>query len=280
MIAPDRRALALLCLLAALLLSCAGGVAAAGAPPELTVSIRAGSITVAGAQTSGAVEIATSAARGLKEPSTVLVRLGPGVDAAEFESYLASNETDEPDTISRFGAVVFDAEGRAGATSEAQTVLAPGNYVALNAEGERSSTWSHASFTVTSSTAPALLPAPEAVEKTFDFAFKGPRTLHDGEVVRFENEGFLIHMDEALPVRSSTAAAKLARDLLTGHERAAERLISARPVGFAGPLSSGAFQQQTISAPPGWYVQVCFLATQDGREQTRLGMERVIRIAS
>ncbi len=264
MIAPDRRALALLCLLAALLLSCAGGVAAAGAPPELTVSIRAGSISVAGAQTSGAVEIATSAARGLKEPSTVLVRLGPGVDAAEFESYLASNETDEPDTISRFGAVVFDAEGRAGATSEAQTVLAPGNYVALNAEGERSSTWSHASFTVTSSTAPALLPAPEAVEKTFDFAFKG----------------FLIHMDEALPVRSSTAAAKLARDLLTGHERAAERLISARPVGFAGPLSSGAFQQQTISAPPGWYVQVCFLATQDGREQTRLGMERVIRIAS
>ena len=46
----------------------------------------------------------------------------------------------------------------------------------------------------------------------------------------------------------------------------------------SGPLSTGAFQQETITAKPGWYVQVCFMPTQDGRPHTRLGMERIIKI--
>jgi hypothetical protein len=51
------------------------------------------------------------------------------------------------------------------------------------------------------------------------------------------------------------------------------------PVSFQGPVSHGALQQQTITARPGVYVLVCFMQTQDGRDHTRLGMERVIRIA-
>ena len=50
------------------------------------------------------------------------------------------------------------------------------------------------------------------------------------------------------------------------------------PVSFAGPLSTGAFQQETITAKPGWYVQVCFMETQEGVTHTRLGMERALRI--
>ena len=38
-------------------------------------------------------------------------------------------------------------------------------------------------------------------------------------------------------------------------------------------------QQQVLNAKPGYYVQACFMDTQDGREHTQLGMERVIRIA-
>ncbi len=161
-----------------------------------------------------------------------------------------------------------------------QTVLAPGTYVAVDAEGEKSSKWSRTSFTVTTSAAPAELTAPGAVEKTIDFGFKGPKTLHDGELVRFENEGFLVHMDIAFPVKSRKAAEKLAHDLLIGKGKAAEKLIAGPPAPFAGPLSTGGFQQEGITAAPGWYVQVCFMETQDGRDHTLLGMERVIRISN
>jgi hypothetical protein len=49
-------------------------------------------------------------------------------------------------------------------------------------------------------------------------------------------------------------------------------------VGFAGPLSHEASQQETITAKPGIYVEVCFMDTQDRRQHTRLGMERIIHI--
>jgi hypothetical protein len=68
------------------------------------------------------------------------------------------------------------------------------------------------------------------------------------------------------------------RDLLAGKEKAVGKLIAGPPVTFAGPVSNGAFQQETISAKPGTYVEVCFMATQNGRSHTRLGMERIIHI--
>ena len=37
-------------------------------------------------------------------------------------------------------------------------------------------------------------------------------------------------------------------------------------------------QQETITAKPGAYVQVCFMSTQDGRSHSMLGMERVLKI--
>jgi hypothetical protein len=40
----------------------------------------------------------------------------------------------------------------------------------------------------------------------------------------------------------------------------------------------GAFQQETITAKPGIYVEVCFMDTQDRRQHTQLGMERIIHI--
>jgi hypothetical protein len=57
-----------------------------------------------------------------------------------------------------------------------------------------------------------------------------------------------------------------------------EKLAAGAPFQFAGPLSSAAYQQETITAKPGWYVQACFMEAQDGRDHTRLGMERIIKI--
>ena len=80
-------------------------------------------------------------------------------------------------------------------------------------------------------------------------------------------------------MKSKKAAQKVVKGLLTGHEKGLEKLVAGPPASFAGPLSTGAFQQETITAKPGWYVQVCFMPTQDGRPHTLLGMERIIKIA-
>ena len=108
--------------------------------------------------------------------------------------------------------------------------------------------------------------------------FRGPSTLKDGELVGFENEGFLVHMDIAFPMKSKKAALKGLADFRLGRERALGKLIAGEPFGFFGPLSSGAFQQETIAVKPGWYVMACFMDTQDGRSHTALGMERLLHI--
>jgi hypothetical protein len=252
----------------------------AGTPAKTSIVIERGSLSVSGSAESGATVIRTTAAAGLREPAAVLVLLGPDVRAAELLAFLAADKARDADSIVQFGEIVLDAALKPGSSSEVQSSLAPGTYVALNAEGEHSRGWSHAVFTVSAAPEPATLPAAAALERTIDFAFKGPRTLSDGELVRFENEGFLAHIDEALPTRGRRSAQRLAHDLLIGHEAAAERLVSAAPVILAGPLSAGALQQSRIAAPPGWYVQSCMLEIQDGRSQAQLGMERVIRVLS
>jgi hypothetical protein len=254
------------------------GAAQAATLPTVTATVSSTSISVSGALQSGAVNIASTATGG-KEPSVVLVKLNPGVSAAEVFAFLASNKpSQDPNTISKYGSIVFDAEAGKGKPTEAQTVLVAGQYVALNAEGEKSSKWAHSNFAVADSPAPAALPVAQATEKTMEYAFKGPAVLHVGEVVRFENEGYLVHMDFAFAVKSRKAAQQVVKGLLTGHEKGLEKLVAGPPASFAGPLSSGASQQVTLAAKPGWYVQVCFMPTQDGRPHTRLGMERIIKI--
>jgi hypothetical protein len=259
-----------------LALVAATGSARAAALPNLTLTIGPSSIAVGGATQSGAVNVVTTAT-GVKEANAILFALKPGASATELISYVEKKNND-PNGASRFGSIVFDAESTPGPANEAQTLLAPGQYVAIFIEGE-GKLKAHTAFTVTQAAAPAALPAPEATVRSIDFAFRGPSTLRDGELVRFENEGFLVHMDIAFPVKNKAAAAKLAKGMREGKEHQVFNLISGPPVAFAGPLSSGAFQQETITAKPGWYVQACFMETQDKRDHTLLGMERVIHIA-
>jgi hypothetical protein len=260
--------------------SLAASAQAASTLPTLTVTVSNSSIAVGGALQSGAVNVAMSAAAGSKEPSPTLFLLKPGVTVAEVDAYLKTNAAPkDPNTASKYGSIVFDAEASPGKTAEAQTYLQPGTYVALNGAGENSAKWPTTSFTVTAAASPTSLPAPAATEQSIDFAFRGPNTLHDGQLVRFENAGYVVHMDFAIPVKNETGAKKLVKALKAGSEKGLEKLFAGAPVNFAGPLSTGASQQETISAKPGIYVQVCFMATQDGRAHTLLGMERIIKIA-
>lgn len=253
------------------------GAAQAASLPTVAITLSPTSATAGGALESGAVNVVTTDT-GVKEASVILFLLKPGVTLAEVEAFTANKkEQGDPNNSEKLGSIVFDVEANPGTPGEAQTDLAPGEYVLLVAEGEKPvKVRSH--FTVTTAKSPAALPAAQATERTIDFGFRGPTTLHDGELVAFENEGFLVHMDFAFPVKSMKNAKLAVKDLLAGKEKAVGKLIAGQPVGFAGPLSHEAMQQETITAKPGIYVQVCFMQTQDGRDHTLLGMERIIKI--
>jgi hypothetical protein len=196
--------------------------------------------------------------------------LKPGVTVAEAEAFIKEKKASrDPNNTDKLGSIVFDTEVNPGKGSELQTDLQPGR------EGEAKL---RTAFTVTAAKSPATLPTPQAKIRTIEFGFRGPRTLHDGERVGFENEGFLMHMDIAFPVKNMKVAKRVVKDLLTGKEKGLEKLVAGPPVTFVGPVLHGAYQQQTITAKPCVYVEVSFMDTQDKRSHTLLGMERIIKI--
>jgi hypothetical protein len=273
-LAPARRA-ALVVASATCVLCVLVASAQASTLPTVTISVGASSVTVGGALQSGAVNVVSTSTK--KETEVVLFAVKPGVSVAEVEAFVKSNKQKDPNNADKYGTIAFDVEANPGAMSEAQTTLVPGQYIVLTGEGEKPVSL-RTTFTVAPAASPAAIPTPEATVRSIDFAFRGPTTLRDGELVRFENEGFLVHMDIAFPVKSKAVAEKVVKLLLAGKEKGLEKLVVGPPFSFAGPLSSGAYQQEIIKAKPGWYVQACFMETQDGRVHTRLGMERIFKI--
>jgi hypothetical protein len=130
---------------------------------------------------------------------------------------------------------------------------------------------------VSAAKSPAKLPRPQATIASIKFGFQGPGRLHDGELVRFANRGFLVHMIIAVRARSAAGAHQIARLLRAGKDNQAQRL-GTDFYSFVGVLTHGSYQQEVIHNRPGYWVLACFMDTQDHREHTQLGMERVIRI--
>ncbi|MGH2867729.1 MAG: hypothetical protein ACRDNK_09195 [Solirubrobacteraceae bacterium] len=252
----------------------ASSASATGALPTIALAMDGKSITVTGTPQSGAVTIA-STTTGEPQGQPMLVRLNPGASFGQAFGAVGAHRGD-PNYFDPYGAIVFDTSAPKG-TSSAQTSLQPGSYVALDTVGNNPARWPHASFTVTQAAAPASLPAAQASVKAIEFGFRGPGALHNGQVVRVQNDGFLVHMVDGIGVKNAAAAGKLTALLRAGKDKQAQRLATGF-VSFAGPVSQGAMQQQVLHAKPGMYVLVCFMDTQDGREHTRLGMERTIRI--
>jgi hypothetical protein len=251
------------------------GSARASTLPTLTIGVSSSSVTVGGALQSGAVNVVSTSTT--KETAVILFLVKPGVSVAEVEGFVNSNKQKDPNNADKYGTIAFDVEANPGSTTEAQTNLQPGQYIVLTDEGEKPVVI-RTTFAVATAASPAVLPAPEATVRSIEFAFRGPTMLRHGELVRFENEGFLVHMDIAFPVKSEAVAEHVVKLLLAGREKEIEKLVVGPPVTFAGPLSSGAYQQETVTAKPGWYVQACFMETQDGRDHTLLGMERTFKI--
>ena len=248
------------------------GASAASTLPTLNVAVTGKTgIAVSGSTVSGAVSI-RSTFSGKGQGGYGLVRLDQGVTFAEALGAVQGHHGD-PNALTPFGSLVVSAD----APGTVQADLTPGHYVALNLTGNGPAPHV-AQFTVTPSSSPAALPAAAATETSIEFGFKGPKVLHDGTVVRMVNGGFLVHMDVLIGARNKAGAQKIAALLKAGKDHKAQKLATGG-VDLMDPASPGAMQQEVLNAKPGYYVQACFMDTQDGREHTTLGMERVIRIA-
>jgi hypothetical protein len=259
---------------ASLFVLAGGSASASSSLPTLTVALNGTSVTVGGQEVSGAVNISTTVS-GEAMGTTALVRLDPGVTATQAVVAVRGAQGDL-NALDGLASLVFDQDASRGATTVGQTVLQPGNYVALDASHQKHAP--HATFTVTQSSSPASLPAASATVHTIDFGFKGPSTLHVGQVIRAVNGGYLVHMDDAFGVKSKAVGQKAIALLLAGKDNQAMKLANTNFFSLAEPLSFGSSQQAALETPPGWYVEACFMNTQDGREHTQLGMERLIRV--
>jgi hypothetical protein len=249
------------------------GASAASTLPTLNVAVTGTTgINVSGSEVSGAVNVTSTFSGKGQGGGYGLVRLNQGVSFPEALQAVQSHHGD-PNALTPFGSLLVAAD----APGTVQTVLTPGNYVALNLTGNGPSA-NVAQFTVTQSSSPVALPAAAATETSIEFGFKGPNVLHDGTIVRAENDGYLVHMDSLIGARNKADAEKIIALLKAGQDHKAQKLATGF-VDLMDPASPGAVQQQTLNAKPGYYVQACFMDTQDGREHTQLGMERLVRIA-
>jgi hypothetical protein len=255
----------------------AASAAGASSLPTLSLSLGVRSLSLAGPQQSGAVDVLVRASA-VKQAGAALFRLSPGVSLAEVEALLPGELVGDMSAADRYGSFVLEQEAPTQGSSEVQIELLPGEYLALTLPGEGEAAL-HVSFSVYEALAPTVLPIPEATLRASGTGLHGPSALHDGELVRFEDEGNLVHADFALPVRSVAGARKVLRLLLAGRGKALGGLLAGAPVSFAGPLSPGAYQQETITAPPGVYVEVCSTNAQEPRARARRGMDRIIEIA-
>jgi hypothetical protein len=243
---------------------------AAAALPVITVTMNGKSISVGGSLVSGGVKV-VSKVSGEASGNPTFVRLDPGVTVAQLLKAAAG----DPNNIALIASVVFSPQANRG-TSWTEVSLKPGSYVGVDLNTNPSSP-ALTTFTISPSVSPASLPKPRTTLSAIEFGFRGPATLHDGQLARFGNQGFLVHMMVAARAPSRAKADQMAALLKAGKDDKAQRIADGSYL-FFGLLTHDQSQQQIVSLRPGYWVIACFMDTQDGREHTQLGMERVIHI--
>jgi hypothetical protein len=220
---------------------------------------------------SGAVNVVTTFS-GKGGGDFGIIRLNDGVTLQQAIHAVQSHHGDL-NALTPYGALIVAAP----APGKLQTDLKPSdNYYAINTGGHQPA---FAPFKVNKNPSPAALPKAAASQKAIEFGFHGPSKLQRGTVVRERNKGYLVHMIDLIGARDKQAAKKLAHGLQAGKSRKALRpYLNGQFVDLMDPASPGALQQSKLHAKPGYYVEACFMDTQDGREHTQLGMERIVRV--
>jgi hypothetical protein len=234
-------------------------------------------ISVSGSTVSGAVNIFSSG-----HGSYALVRLNPSLPPAQAiaQGFAAIGAArGNLDALTATGNALLVA-ANSGPTIE--TALTPGTWLALNTSSQ-SGPPAYKQFTVTPSASPAPLPPVVGTVRAIEMAFRGPSVLHDGTFIRVENDGFLVHMNDLIGVKSKAAGQTLMQLLRQGkgpRNKAVRAQLNGRMISLMNPASPGALQQRLVNFRPGWYVEACFMDTQDGRTHAQLGMERLVHVTS
>jgi hypothetical protein len=225
---------------------------------------------------SGAVNIHTTAT-GQNSGSPIFVRLNDGVTADQLIAFLNSKKANDPNNVEPYGSIVLDAQEGPG-MHDLQTILQPGDYVAFDGTRNNPTQWPHTTFKIDENHSPAKLPAAQQWQKSQEFRFVGPGTLHNGEVIRASNAGWLVHMLIGIQAKNKAAGRQMVRLLRAGKDSKVQKLAGPGFFALFNPVSHGAVQQFVFKAKPGWYVEACFMDSQDGREHTQLGMERLVHV--
>ena len=241
--------------------------------PILTLALTKTTVKVGGDEVSGAVTIATTVkGEAMDNPSLILLK--PGVTPTKLGEVVSKlGEESDLDVIDRYATIVFDGQDASkGQTTYTEAVLPAGHYVATN-DGN-----GFTPFTIAAASKPASLSNPKETLSTIEFGFTGNTTLHDGDLVRFKNDGYLIHMVQAAEVKDVADAKKVEADLLADNVNAAKKYAISPLETWSGPLSSGEQQQYTFNASPGIYVVFCSMNTQDRREHFQIGMYKTVTV--
>jgi hypothetical protein len=259
----------------------AGGAGAATPPPNMFITLTGTTgISVSGSTVSGAVNVFSSHT-GPGQGSYALVRLNPNLPPAQaiaqgFGAVQAAHGN--LDALTATGDALLVA-ANSGPTIE--TNLTPGTWLALNTSG-RGGPPSFVQFTVAPSASPAPLPPVVGTISSIEFRFRGPSVLHQGTFIRIVNNGFLVHMNDLIGAKSKAAGQQLIKLLRSGvtnpRSKKLRPFMNGRFISLMNPASPGALQQRLVNFGRGWYVEACFMDTQDGREHVQLGMLRLVRV--
>lgn len=244
-----------------------------GGLPVLTFKTNGKSITIGGNQGSGAHRVVFSVSHE-NQASVGFARLDPDVTLAQFyKVFNAMGPNGDPNQLYGIAQIATFTQANTGKSS-VFSYLRPGTYVAVDLTQNMPAT---RPFFIYPSSHPAPLPVPGATVASREFGFTGATKLHDGEIVKWANNGFLVHMTFGIRAKSLAGADKIAALLKAGKDNAAQSLATA-VYGWVGALSHGESFESVVTQSPGYWVIACFMDTQDGREHTTLGMEKVIQI--
>ena len=265
---------------AACVVGLVGGVTAASAAstlPTLDIALNGTTgVSVSGSEVSGAVNVVSTftgtapSGPNANGPTWGLVRLNPGVTVAQAVAAVQTAHGDI-NALTPYGSLFADDS----AAGPAQTVLTPGNWVALTDRERKPGIGAVHRHPV--------LVARRAAERGCD---------PDGHRVWLPRaDEFCTTAQCARPEWRLPGAHGHRDRRQERHHRAAGHGAAARRQGrkgdeagqpavpgLAGPISPGGMQQAVLNAKPGYYVEACFMDTQDGREHTQLGMMRPIRV--
>ncbi|MGH2447828.1 MAG: hypothetical protein ACRDFS_04415, partial [Chloroflexota bacterium] len=196
------------------------------------IHVTPSSIGVVGSLTSGAVNVRIRTT-GTKDAAVLLIRLNPGVTPAKIQAFTRSKASNDLNNVTEvMGALVMDSDAPRGITA-LQVVLQPGLYAALNISNHNGQ-GPHTLFSVARSPQPAALPPRQATVHAIDFGFRGAGILHNGSVVRYYNNGHVVHMFIAIRAASLQGARQIVTLLKEGRDRKALPLATGT-AELAGP---------------------------------------------